>query len=87
MRVFVANFKLGCEVVDLYKYVSKCLSRLNEGKRDNMCKRFCWSARGNDYIKSTVLFQDIDVDCDIDNLVSITKKVIHEYFGIKSKIL
>ena len=87
MKVFVANFKLGSEVVDLYEYMSKCLYFLNEGKRDNMCKRFCWSARGINYITSTPLFQDIDIDCDINNVKKITKQVIHEYYGINAKIL
>ena len=77
--------KLACEVVDLHKYMRKCLTLLNEGKRNNMCKQFCWSARGNDYIKTAPFFQDIDIDFPIKSIIDASKHVIYEYFGIKVK--
>ena len=86
-NVFLANFERGSEVVDLYQYMTKCLSLLNAEKRDHMCKRFCWSARGIDYISTAPLFQDIDIDCDIDNVIESTKNIIDEYYGINAKTL
>ena len=52
-----------------------------------MCKRFCWSARGIDYIVTALLFQDIDVEFDIDNVIECTKNIIDEYYGINAKTL
>ena len=51
MKVFVANFKLGSSEENLYNYIEKCLSQLNEQKRNDMCKRFCWTGKGKNYIK------------------------------------
>ena len=86
-NVFVANFERGSEVVDLYQYLTKCLSLLHEHKRDGMCKRFCWSARGIDYLNCAPLFQDIDIECDIANVIECTKQIIDEYYGIDAKTL
>lgn len=85
MQVFVANFKLGSSEEDLYEYRSKCLSLLKEKKRDNMCKRFCWTGKGKTYIKTCPMFQDIDVDFPIKTIIKASKEVFNEYFGNRAK--
>ena len=75
------NNKCICsKLVDLHQYSTKRLQLLIAQKRDDICKRFCWSARGINYMTTAPMFQDIDVECDITNAIE-CKQIIDKYYG------